>query len=224
MHVNYQQWACFSKLHTVLHISAHLEKHCNGLLEYRSNVGAMVAVWRCGHLKSMYTCELVSHNAVWMQSMRIGFALNSQWAIRLLNKFESGFGVDSPLAGQLHVPSVKFFKAFKFLTCTYVHVHVQCMDLSSSALHWRSLLSCSTSCCTLFSSFLTFLITSSWAALSLSHTRSFSSSWYTHCLHWPLICRSLANHDCSASSRSLQTDCSCAARFWEHLHKPTHNV
>ena len=65
--------------------------------------------------------------------MRIGFALNSQWAIRLPNKFESRFSVDRPLAGQL--PSVEFFKAFKFLTCKYVHVHVQCMDLSSSALH-----------------------------------------------------------------------------------------
>ena len=48
----------------MLHISAHLEKHCNGLLEYRSDVGAMVALWRCGHLKSMHTCELVSHNVV----------------------------------------------------------------------------------------------------------------------------------------------------------------
>ena len=29
--------------------------------------------------------------------MRIGFALNSHWAIRLLNRFESGFSVDAPL-------------------------------------------------------------------------------------------------------------------------------
>ena len=28
--------------------------------------------------------------------MRIGFALNSHWAIRLLNRFESGFSVDAP--------------------------------------------------------------------------------------------------------------------------------
>ena len=73
------------------------------LLNSRSNMMAgwstdltrvpMVAVWRCGHLKS---CEFVLHNAVWTRSMRIGFALNSHWAIRLLNWFESGFSVDRP--------------------------------------------------------------------------------------------------------------------------------
>ena len=39
------------------------------------------------------------HNAVWTWSLRIGFALNSHWAIRLLNQFESGFSVDRPLVG-----------------------------------------------------------------------------------------------------------------------------
>ena len=29
--------------------------------------------------------------------MRIGFAFNSHWAIRLLNRFESGFSVNRPL-------------------------------------------------------------------------------------------------------------------------------
>ena len=29
--------------------------------------------------------------------MRIGFVLNSHWAIRLLNRFESGFNVNRPL-------------------------------------------------------------------------------------------------------------------------------
>ena len=115
----------------MLHISAHLEKHCNGWLEYRSNVSAMVAVWRCGHLKSMCMHDLF-HNVVWMRSMRIGFSLNSHWAIRLLNKSESGFSVDRPSAGQLL--SVKFFKAFKFLTCTYVHVHVQCSSVHQFTL------------------------------------------------------------------------------------------
>ena len=43
----------------------------------------MVAVWRCGHLKSMCTCELVPDNAVWMRSMHVDL----HRAIRLLNRF-----------------------------------------------------------------------------------------------------------------------------------------
>ena len=38
--------------------------------------------------------NLVQHNAVSMQSMHIGFALNLHCAIRLLNWFESGFSVN----------------------------------------------------------------------------------------------------------------------------------
>ena len=42
----------------------------------------------------------VLHNAVWMRSMHIGFALNLHWTIQLLNRFESGFSVDAPLVIQ----------------------------------------------------------------------------------------------------------------------------
>ena len=63
LHV-YQQWVHFSGIHTVFHVLAHLEKS--------SDKDAMVAVWRCGHLKSMCAHELVPHNAVWMQLMHIG--------------------------------------------------------------------------------------------------------------------------------------------------------
>ena len=41
--------------------------------------------------------EFIPHNAVWMQSMRIEFALNTHYAIWLLNRFESGFSVDRPI-------------------------------------------------------------------------------------------------------------------------------
>ena len=57
----------------------------------------MVAVWRCGQRARVNS---VPHNAVWTQItrlMRIGFALNLLWAIRLLNWFESGFSVNRPL-------------------------------------------------------------------------------------------------------------------------------
>ena len=90
--VDYRQWAHFSVLHTVFHVSAQLKKQYHGWLKYRCDQGAMVAVWRCGHLKSMYTLEFIPHNAVWMH---IGFTLNSHEAIQLLNQFESGFSVDN---------------------------------------------------------------------------------------------------------------------------------
>ena len=61
----------------------------------------MVAVWRCGDLKSTCThefgsaqCSVDTINTHWI---RIEFALNSHWAIQLLNLFESGFSVDRPL-------------------------------------------------------------------------------------------------------------------------------
>ena len=63
----------------------------------------MVAVWRCGQRAHVNS---VPHNAVWTQItqlMRIGFALNLHWAIRLLNRFESGFSVNRHLKV---VPSV----------------------------------------------------------------------------------------------------------------------
>ena len=37
----------------------------------------MVVVWRCGHLKSTCTRELVPHNTVWMQLMCIEFTLKN---------------------------------------------------------------------------------------------------------------------------------------------------
>ena len=45
----------------------------------------MVAVWRCGHLKSMCMCELVPDNAVWMRSMHIGFALGNSVTEQVLS-------------------------------------------------------------------------------------------------------------------------------------------
>ena len=74
--VDYRQWACFSGLHTVFHVSAQLKKQYDGWLKYRSDEGAMVAVWRCGHLKSTCTCEFVPHNAVWGCDQR---TLDSHW-------------------------------------------------------------------------------------------------------------------------------------------------
>ena len=56
----------------------------------------MVAVWGCGQRARV---NLVLHNAVWTRITRlihIGFALNLHWAIRLLNRFESGFSVNRP--------------------------------------------------------------------------------------------------------------------------------
>ena len=57
----------------------------------------MVAVWRCGQHARMNS---VQHNTVWKRItrlMRTGFTLNPLWAIRLLNRFESGFSVNRPL-------------------------------------------------------------------------------------------------------------------------------
>ena len=60
----------------------------------------MVAVWRCGHLKSPCTREfssaqcsvdaIDSYDAHWI---RIEFALGSS----VMNRFESGFSVNRPL-------------------------------------------------------------------------------------------------------------------------------
>ena len=61
---------------TVFHVSAQLKKQYDGWLKYRSDEGAMVAVWRCGHLKSTCTCEFVPHNAVWGCDQ---CALDSHW-------------------------------------------------------------------------------------------------------------------------------------------------
>ena len=77
VHVNDRQWVCFFGLHTVFHISALPKKQHDGWLEYRSDEGTMVAVWRCGHLKSMCSREFVPHNAVWTWSMHIELALGN---------------------------------------------------------------------------------------------------------------------------------------------------
>ena len=50
----------------------------------------MVAVWRCGHLKSTCTREFGS-------AQHSVDAIDSLWAIQLLNRFESRFSVDAPL-------------------------------------------------------------------------------------------------------------------------------
>ena len=61
----------------------------------------MVAVWTgllksaCMHGFGSAQCS-VEPNANPMRSMRIGFALNSHWAIWFLNLFESRFSVDRP--------------------------------------------------------------------------------------------------------------------------------
>ena len=62
-------------------ISAHLEKQYDGWLKYRSDEGAMVVVWRCGHLKSMRMrefvptqCSVDTINAHWI---RIEFTLGN---------------------------------------------------------------------------------------------------------------------------------------------------
>ena len=57
----------------------------------------MVAVWRCGHLKLTCTREFGSAqrsvDTIDVHWIRI----ESHWAIRLLNWFESGFSVDAHL-------------------------------------------------------------------------------------------------------------------------------
>ena len=58
----------------------------------------MVAVWRCGHLKSTCTREFGSAQR---SVDAIDAHWNSHWASRLLNRFESGFSVDAPLDNQL---------------------------------------------------------------------------------------------------------------------------
>ena len=88
----------FSRLHAVFYISAHFKKQYYGWQEYRSDEGTMVALWRCGHLKSTYMhtwacftqCSVDAIDVYW-------FALNPHKAIRLLNQFEYGFSVDRPL-------------------------------------------------------------------------------------------------------------------------------
>ena len=56
----------------------------------------MVAVWRCGHLKSTHTREFGSAqrsvDAIDAHWIRIEFALNNS----VTNRFESGFSVDAP--------------------------------------------------------------------------------------------------------------------------------
>ena len=94
MHVRatYVDSGCCSGLHIVFHVSGALY---NGWLEYRSDEDAMVVVWRCGHLNSTCMHQLIPHNAMWTWSVRIGLPLNWHYAIRLLNRFDSGFKVDN---------------------------------------------------------------------------------------------------------------------------------
>ena len=49
----------------------------NSWLEYRSDKGAMVAVWRSGHLKSTCMHELVTQCSVDAIDAQIGFALGN---------------------------------------------------------------------------------------------------------------------------------------------------
>ena len=102
--VDYRQWARFSGQHTVFHVSAQLEKQYGWLAKVRiwwGRHGSCVEVWQlevnmhawirfCTTQCGRDRCALDSH---WI---RIGFALNSHWAIRLLNQFEFRFSVDVP--------------------------------------------------------------------------------------------------------------------------------
>ena len=67
--------------YTVFHVSAQLEKQYDGWLKHRSNDGAMVAVWRCGNLKSMCMREFgstqCSVDAIDVHWIRIEFALGN---------------------------------------------------------------------------------------------------------------------------------------------------
>ena len=56
----------------MFHVSTHIKKQYDDWFECKSDAGAMVAMCRCGYLKSMCARELIPHNAVWMQSVCIG--------------------------------------------------------------------------------------------------------------------------------------------------------
>ena len=56
--------------------------------------GSCVEVWPLEVNMHAWICS--THKSLWTRLMYIGFALNSHWAKRLLNWFESRFSVDRP--------------------------------------------------------------------------------------------------------------------------------
>ena len=61
--------------------------------------------------------------------MRIGFALNLHWAIRLLNRFESGFSVDVPL---------DVYKAFDSVSHPSLLQELQSLNIPLNIYAWMN--------------------------------------------------------------------------------------
>ena len=65
--------------------------------------------------------------------MRIGFALNSRWAIRLLNRFESGFSADAPTLLAFAAIPTHVMSTYILYHLTYKNLSLQRLDVLHSS-------------------------------------------------------------------------------------------